>query len=227
MALLDFIFGEKAQPAQVAGFQQPFLEDLFARAQQVSRGPAISPVEMQGQQMALGAARGLQPQIAGAQRAGQFLTDPGLLSPMANPFLAQTAQAAARPVLQGLTEQILPQIRREAIGAGGFGGTRQDIASGLAGRGALQTIGDISGDIFSRAYGQGLGALQQGLALAPQTAALGLMPSQVFRDVGREQRLAPFDPLERLRGILGGPTVLPGTPGRPGLASQIGLGLNI
>lgn len=235
MALLGGIgkalFGSpgKTAPTTVAGFQQPFLQDLFQRAQAQSFGPGTSPLEQQAQQQALGVAGGLSPFIQGAQGAGQFLTSTDILSPESNPFLAQTAQAATRPIFQNLMEQVLPGIRGGAVGAGGFGGSRQGIAEGIASRGALQTAGDVSGDIFSRGYGQGLGALQQGLAMAPQTAALGLLPSQIMQQVGQEQRLAPFEQLQRFQGLLGGPIMQGGggTTAQPGLASQIGLGFNV
>jgi len=216
-------------PARLAGIQSPFLQELFQRAQQQSLGQAISPLERQAQQQALGVAGGLSPFIQGAQGAGQFLTSTDILSPETNPFLAQTAQAATRPIFQNLTEQILPAIRGGAVGAGGFGGSRQGIAEGIASRGALQAAGDVSGDIFSQAYGQGLGALQQGLSLAPQTAALGLLPSQITAGVGAEQRLAPFEQLSRFQSLLGGPIVLGGggTTAQPGLLSQFGLSVGV
>jgi hypothetical protein len=220
--------GESA-PTTVAGFQQPFLQDLFQRAQEFSQQPGISPLEQQAQQQALSFAGGLNPFLQGAQGAGQFLTSTDILSPESNPFLAQTAQAATRPIFQQLTEDVLPAIRGGAVGAGGYGGSRQGIAEGIASRGALQAAGDVSGDIFSRGYGQGLGALQQGLSLAPQTAALGLLPSQIMAGVGEQQRLAPFEQLSRFQSLLGAPIMQGGggTTAQPGLASQFGLGFNI
>ena len=99
------------------------------------------------------------------------------------------------------------------------------LAEGIASRGALQAAGDVSGDIFSQAYGQGLNALQGGLSLAPQTAGLGLLPSQIMSQVGAEQQNAPFNQLAQFQKLLGGPIVTGGggTTARLGLASQIGL----
>lgn len=222
-------FGTPSQtdPGRLAGIQSPFLQELFQRAQQQSMGQAISPLEQQAQQQALGVAQGLSPFIQGAQGAGQFLTSTDILSPETNPFLAQTAQAATRPIFQQLTESVLPSIRGGAIGAGGYGGSRQGIAEGIASRGALQAAGDVTGDIYSRGYGQGLGALQQGLALAPQTAGLGLLPSQIMAGVGEQQRLAPHEQLQRFQGLLGGPIVLGGgAVGRqPGLLENVSVSL--
>jgi len=226
--ITNAVFGEPAKagrtaPTTVAGFQQPFLQDLFERAQAFSQGPSLSPLETQAQQQALGVAGGLSPFIQGAQGAGQFLTSTDILSPETNPFLAQTAEAATRPIFQNLTEQILPNIRGGAVGAGGFGGSRQGIAEGIASRGALQAAGDVSGDIFSQGFGQSLQALLQGLQLAPQTAGLGLIPGQIMGDVGREQRLAPLEQLAQFQSLLGSPILQGGggttaTPQGRGLA---------
>lgn len=226
MGLFDSILGSPGKTAgtDVSSLQSPFLSELFRRAQEQSMAPAVSPLEQQAQQQALGVAQGLSPFIQGAQGAGQFLTSTNLLSPESNPFLAQTAQAATRPIFQNLTEQVLPAIRGGAIGAGGFGGSRQGIAEGIASRGALQSAGDVSGNIFSQGYGQGLGALQQGLSLAPQTASLGLLPSQIMQQIGEQQRLAPFEQLSRFQSLLGGPIMTGGggTGASQGLLGQIG-----
>ena len=228
MGIMETLFGSpgKTDPSTVAPFQQPFLQNLFQRAEEASLGPSVSDPTLQGREMQLAAARGLSPFIQGAQGAGQFLTDPGLLSPESNPYLAQTAQAAGRPIMQALTEQILPNIRGGAIGAGQFGGSRQGIAEGIASRGALQQLGDISSNIFSQAYGQGLGALGQGLSLAPQTAGLGFLPGQAFQEIGAQQQLDPFRNLQNLQSLLGPPIVTGGggTTGQPGIVSlNVGL----
>jgi len=204
MGLFSTLFGSegKTAPSTVSNIQSPFLQDLFSRAQVASQGPTTSPLEQQGQQSAIDYANQLGPQVQSAQGAQQFLTNPGLLSPDSNPFLAQTAQAATSPIMQALMEQILPSIRGGAIGAGGFGGSRQGIAEGIASRGALKQIGDTTANIFSNAYEQGLNALQGGLQTAPQTAELGLLPSQIMSQVGQEQRTAPLQQLEAFKSLL-------------------------
>lgn len=230
MGLFDTLFGSPGStaPSEISSLQTPFLQDLFQRGQEFSQGPALSPLEIQGQQQQLTAAQGLSPFIQGAQGAGQFLTSTDLLSPESNPFLAQTAQAAIRPIFQNLTESILPSIRSGAIGAGQFGSSRQGIAEGIASRGALQTAGDVSSNIFSQAYGQGLGALQGGLGLAPQTAALSLLPGQIQQGIGEQQRLAPFQQLQQLQSLIGPPVVTGGggTTSSPGIVGGINLAFN-
>ena len=215
------LFGtpSRTDPASIWGAQSPFLQDLYRQAQAYSQTSPTSALEQQGQQAALGYAGQLNPMLQSAQGAQQFLTDPSILSPESNPYLAQTAQAATSPIMQALMEQILPGIRGGAIGAGGYGGSRQGIAEGIAGRGALQSIGDTTANIYSQAYGQGLNAMQGGLQTAPQTAALGLLPSQIMQQIGQEQRLAPLQQLQNYKGLLGGPVVLGGggTGSQPGV----------
>jgi hypothetical protein len=51
---------------------------------------------------------------------------------MQNPYLPAQAQAITNQVNQNLQQQQLPGINSGAIAAGGFGGSRQGIAQGLA-----------------------------------------------------------------------------------------------
>jgi len=210
MALLpglsEILGGKQGRSSSISGvtpFQQSYFKDLFSRAQDASYSPSITPGMQLGREMASQYVGDVQPFIKGAQGAGSFLTNPGILSPDTNPYLAQTAQAAANPVLQALLQDILPQIRGGAVGAGGFGGSRQGISEGLAAQSALQQIGDQSAGIYSQAYGQGLGALGQGLSLAPQTATLGLLPSQIMQELGAQQFEDPTRRLSQFQGLLG------------------------
>ena len=91
-----------------------------------------------------------------------------------NPYFQQAMQSAIRPVTEQFTEQVMPGIRQGAIGAGQMGGSRQGIAEGIAARGYLDTVGDITANMGSQAYGQGLQAVQAGGALGGQLAGLGL-----------------------------------------------------
>ena len=57
-----------------------------------------------------------------------------------NPYLTQAISNAASDTTRALNEQILPGLGREAIAAGQYGGSRQQIAEGIAGRGAAEEI---------------------------------------------------------------------------------------
>lgn len=92
-----------------------------------------------------------------------FLTGGAVLDPSTNPWLKSATEAAIRPAVENFQNVILPSIAGDAISAGGFGGTRQQIAEGLAAQGLQRTIGDTASRIYSDAYGQGLGAMGQAL----------------------------------------------------------------
>jgi len=225
MALLDFLTGSPGKSSQfIAPQQEGFLKDLWARAQQASQTQPGMGTQTTGQQMGLDAVSGMQPGIEGAQQAGQFLTNPNILSPDSNPYLQAQGQAAVSPIFQNLMNTILPGIRNNAGMAGQMGSSRQGIAEGLGIQGAMNTGGNILSDLFSRAYGQGLGAMGQGLSLAPQTAALGQMTSEIYRQIGAEQQAMPFSQLNQYANLLGSPITLGNQKAStPGLASQVGL----
>lgn len=92
-----------------------------------------------------------------------FLTGGGALNVNSNPYLQQAIEAASRPAIRQFENVILPGISQDAISAGGFGGTRQQIAQGLAAQGLQQQLGDTAANIASQGYGQGLNAMTQGL----------------------------------------------------------------
>ncbi len=199
-------------PGQNAGLQELF---RLARSQSGDNTFAgFDPLQIQGQESALQAGQNLNPLIQGAQSANQFLLG-DVLNPDSNPFLRASADSATRGIFQDLNQNVLPGIGSEAGATGNVGSSRQGIAQGLAAQGALQTSGDVRGDIFSRAYGQGLNALTQGLNLAPQTANLGLFNSQLQQDVGGQRRgleqqrlLNPFQNAQRFQELLGAPITL-------------------
>lgn len=196
--------------------QLPYLKDLFQRASEFSQRPTFvgfNPLQKAGQQAAINFAGGISPFISGAFGAGQNLFTAG--NPLQNPYLQQTAGAAIRPLYENLMRDILPGINDQAIASGAYSGTGRDIERGLARAGTAQAAGDVLGNIFSNAYGQGLQAQQAGIGLAPQLAQLGLLPSGILQDIGGQQRaltqegiLDPFTQLERFQSLLGAPITL-------------------
>lgn len=123
--------------------------------------------------------------IAGAQ--GAYSTLLGAADVNNNPYLYQAAMGATRPVVEQLTESILPSIRGGAINTGQYGGSRQALAEGTAIGKAAQAMGDITSGMYSNAYQQGLGTLQGALGMAPQMMALSQAPSEVLGQLGAAQ----------------------------------------
>lgn len=176
----------------------------------------FQPLQSQAQQMTINAANSMIP-TANQQGSrfnalmgeyGQqmnntdFLTSGDVLHPGSNPALQAAIEAASRPTIQNFQEQIMPQITQSGVASGGFGGTRQGIAEGIASRGATQTIGDIAATMASQNYQAGLGAMTQGMGIASNNMAgqqnllgnmsgiLGqsLLPAQLLEAVGGQQQ---------------------------------------
>jgi hypothetical protein len=78
-----------------------------------------------------------------------------------NPYLDAQIDANARDVRRNLTEDILPGIDRAASAGGNINSSRAGIASGIAQRGAADRISDISAQLRSGAWNNGLQMAQQ------------------------------------------------------------------
>lgn len=92
-----------------------------------------------------------------------FLTGGDVLRPDSNPFLQQAIQAATTPIVQNFQERVMPGIASEAVSAGGFGGSRQGVAEGIASRGMSQAVGDVASSMSNQNYQAGLQAMLGGL----------------------------------------------------------------
>lgn len=94
-------------------------------------------------------------------------------NPQNNPYFQQAVQSAIRPVTENFQEQVMPGIRQGAQAAGQQGSSRQGIAEGIAARGYMNTVGDISANMGNQAYAQGLQAVQASGQLGQGLAGLG------------------------------------------------------
>lgn len=148
----------------------------------------FNATELAGQNAAIGAIPGIADQVSNIGQGSNFLTSGDVLFPGSNPALASTIDAAVRPIIENATENLLPNIRRGAIGTGNFGGSRSDVLQQNAVRDVERNIGDVSAKIASEGYGQGLDAFTRGLAIAPQSLTASLFPSQILSSVGAQQR---------------------------------------
>lgn len=185
MGIFDSIFGSgnsnqkstttfqpSKQQSQVMNMAMPYLTDFAQQGVKLPTATGIAdfnPTQLAAQQQALGAA-GQQSSLAG-QGAGfsDWLFSGAALDPNSNPQLRATIDAATRPIFEGLTEQVLPQLRGEARSTGNFGSSKQGIAEGLASRGASNAAGDTASRIAYQGYQSGLDAMMRNLGLLPQT----------------------------------------------------------
>lgn len=94
-------------------------------------------------------------QLPGMQ---SIFSEPGLWDARLNPQLQEAMNAATRPLYENLQEQVLPNIRHTAIAQGPFGGSRQQIAEGLAAGRTQRAAGDVNARMAQEAYQANLAA---------------------------------------------------------------------
>lgn len=160
--MLDDAYFNMARGAQSNMGIAANANDLGSTSLQNSIGNLVNLGQQQGQIGMSGA--------AGTTGSINFLNNAG--DPANNPFFQSAVQSAIRPVTQNFQENVLPSIQSGAIQSGQLGGSRQGIAQGIASRGYLDTVGDITANMGNSAYAQGLNAVsnagQLGLGLAGQ-----------------------------------------------------------
>lgn len=180
--------------------QQQLISLVIPTAEQIIKEPPtqfpgsaiapFDPLQVQAQEnvLQLAGPEGPLTQFSNqAQMAGQFLLGP-VLFPESNPALQAAVDAAVRPLTENFQNVVLPGIRGEAITAGGFGGSRQGIAEGLAAQGLTRSIGDVSAGIQANAFQQSLDAMVKALFAAPQTAQLPFTSPGAIEAVGAQRR---------------------------------------
>jgi len=124
-----------------------------------------------------------------AGTANKTLLDPNLmLNPQNIPGFQASQDAMMQSLTRNLTENQLPQVRNEASMTGGYGGSKQGIAEGLAVGRTNDAIAQALANMNVGAYGQGLNAMQGAIGLAPSTYATGTAPATTVGQVGAAQR---------------------------------------
>lgn len=150
----------------------PFTSNIPQQSQNILQGFAqgnqqFGQQAQQGQQQ-LQNILGLQASSVTQQPGLDFLTSGAVLFPESNPALQAATQAAINPLIRNFERSILPGIANEAVAAGGFGGTRQGIAEGIAASDLQQQMGDVAATFANQAFSQGLNAMTQGLGIQQQ-----------------------------------------------------------
>lgn len=178
--------------------QQPYLQDVFAEAQNQYRGSAPnyypsstiagqSADTLQAQTMArnaaLGGAGGLQTAqgVANDTAAGKYL------SPDSNPWLADTYNKAADAVTRQFQTTQLPGVDSAMEGAGRYGSGSWALARGAATDSYGRTIGGLATDIYGGNYQNERNRQMDAVNNAGATYGLGFMPSQALGLVGQQQ----------------------------------------
>jgi hypothetical protein len=182
--------------------QAPYLQNLYQQAaQQYSR--AMS-------QNIGGQSAGLVGNLfGGAGPYAQAGTNPAIANLMqrsqaGNPYIEQQVAGLGQDLGNFYRQQLLPGIASQAGLAGQPGGTRQGIASGLAGQGIAQQFASQAANLRGGAYALGnqaaLGAgnlAQASVANLPNLYNLGMAPF-----------MAQWLPLQQYAGLIGDPTLV-------------------
>lgn len=174
-------------------WQTPYIKDVLQRSQdlynagakQYYPGSTIAPVNptlQQGWNTTVGATPAAQSSAGAAQNALEFQLGAGA-NPMTNPYFQQMQDAIVRNSVKGLS-QALPSIDAGAVQAGGYGGSRQGIAQGMAFDTFSQNMIDRLAQMGSEAYNQGQETQSRALALAPSTMGAYYLPGQMTTGVG-------------------------------------------
>jgi hypothetical protein len=143
--------------------------------------------ELEAQQQLTSSVPGQQQQIANTAM-GNFTSLSKAADVANNPYLQAAIPGAVRPIWEQLTEYAMPQIRRSYEASGGLGSSRQGIAEGLATGKTSQAALDTMSKMALDAYGQGLGAQQNALSMAPTVSNLMTAPAETLSAVGAQQR---------------------------------------
>ena len=179
-----------------------------------------------------------------ALSAYQYGTGSSILDVANNPYVQGMARGAVSDVMAGLAPE-MANIRGGAIQSGGYGGSRQGIAEGMALSGAADAATRAAADIYGQAYGQGLDAQGRTLGMTGDLLSAGFQPYAALSASGLEQQAReqaliedakakfqfeqalPYERLSQYTGALGGTSGLLGGAGittAPGMSTVGQLG---
>lgn len=170
-------YGQSSQNAGSSSSQnvwQPqagYLQDLYAQGSQLAGSAPTVP---------------FNPNVGAAWNSA--------LSGQINPSTGEVIDNATRDLGLDFQRNVMPSLRRSAVGAGAAGGGREGIAQGLAAGEAVRAMASTRASMTNDALNRAQGA---------QTAALGLSPSLMTTQAG-----LPWENLTRFAQLLGSPVVL-------------------
>lgn len=190
----------KTEPWDAA---QPFLKDIMNRAQTAANatpttpfaGNLLAPVsqpQLAANAIKTGTAASAMPTLANFSSTGmQQALDTAsgkYLDPSTNPALVPGLEATIRPMMQGLTKQVLPQLTSDAWNAGAYGGARHGLREADVINETGRTISDTIAKAVLENYQRERGLQFAAPGLAQQSLGVGLLPADVMSGAGAESR---------------------------------------
>jgi hypothetical protein len=203
MAAQQNLADAQYNPAALAGLNQtsnslPYFDWLRARslvggpglAGTVQSGGGLVSVPDTGQNAVAGASGGPTTVEQTANAVG--VADPlnsVINRPLgSNPYTDQVVQNTLAQNTQNFNQQVLPQIQNEAQIQGGFGGSRQGVAEGIAQQGLADANARAAASIYNDAYNQDaqrqLAAIGMGGQLQSTAGGLDLQRDLGFGSLG-------------------------------------------
>jgi hypothetical protein len=106
-----------------------------------------------------------------------------------NPYLQSAMTAATAPMERQFAESggALQGARQDAIQTGGYGGSRQGIAEGIAARGLQDKVADTRATMAYKGYQDGLAQQQAAIKNQAMLSILSQQPAQQVGQVGAAQ----------------------------------------
>jgi len=184
--------------------QQGFLDFLRNTSMQAFGGFQQGQQQFAGQLGQLGQQAG---QLGQQAQQNPFLGQLGQIAGV-NPELLAQQQAQLGQDITQFTQQNLAMANRGAVGGGGLGGGRNQVARGVAiGQGA-DAFQRGSLGLQQQASNQRLGAAQAGGGLFGQGIQQGFQGLGLQGQFAGQGFQSQFAPLQALQGLFGAPTVL-------------------
>ncbi len=210
--------------------QAPHLEGIYNEAERLYHaGPQqyypgqtwVDPnyLELLGRMNQLGFAGGPMQEALGGIYSGFG----SMVDPTVSPYMEDLIDLGQRKIGEGLREQVLPSIRSDALQTGQFTSSSKDLAKGLAGEAAIQSMEDLNTRLLADAYNRGMTSRERAMTVAPSILGLGMQPGAIQQQIGGMYRGdvqnmlqdyinrwnfgqdAPWSNLERYAGIIGAP----------------------
>ena len=169
--------------SEAAGIYDNYSPQYYGGQTQASFSPDQLAAQAGARDWALQGSPGIMNPAISAYQQG---TNANMLDVANNPYVQNMAQQASVDAYGGLAPQFA-NIRQGAVQSGGYGGSRQGIAEGIAISGAADAANRASAGIYSNAYGQGL---QHQLGTLGQTESIinsGFQPYTALNQAGAQQ----------------------------------------
>jgi len=203
---LSNAISENASGQTIYGPQAAQLNNLYEKAGWASDNSWGDVASMRAQntlaQNAIGSGMGSMGQIATGGGPLSNFTAPN------NELVQRQISDLGTTMGNFFNQQLMPGITGSAVGAGGFGGGRNQVATGIAagevGNAYQQGVTGIMGN----AYNQALGAA--GMQSQNQIAAQGALnqSGQALTNLGMANLNSMWAPLQNFQGLLGAPITL-------------------